>query len=321
MRQRSYSSDGIGSDTVLGDAGDDHVVAAADAADDTYDGGAGRDTLDYSAATESVTVDLGAGTAEGSQTGHDVIGGFENVIGGSGDDRISAGSTSVAMSGGAGNDALAGGAGNDTISDGAGRDTVSAGGGDDHVVAAADGASDSYDGGSGQDVLDYSTATFSVTVDVGAGYADGLDIGHDLIASFEEVITGSGDDHIVAGSASVVMTGGNGNDTFEFHSADQDQQTMTVRKITDFTVGDRIVAATYEISYAQEDGLEDALSDMFDDIYLSADGSKQPVRFRFEEVDSNALTFVDVHDRPDTDEFFTIELVGHHHLQFNVAVT
>ena len=77
-------------------------MAAADAADDTYDGGAGRDTLDYSAATESVTVDLGAGTAEGSETGHDVIAGFEKVIGGSGDDRISAGSTSVAMSGGAG---------------------------------------------------------------------------------------------------------------------------------------------------------------------------------------------------------------------------
>ena len=44
------------------------------------------------------------------------------------------------------------------------------------------------------------------------------------------------------------------------------------------------------------------------------------MRFRFEEVDSNELTFVDVHDRPDTDEFFTIELPGHHHLQFTVAV-
>jgi hypothetical protein len=44
------------------------------------------------------------------------------------------------------------------------------------------------------------------------------------------------------------------------------------------------------------------------------------VRFRFEEVDSNQLTLVDVHDRPDTGEFFTIELSGHHHLQFTVAV-
>ena len=99
-------SDGLGSDTVKGDAGDDHVVAAADAADDVYDGGAGRDTLDYSTATKSVTADLGAGTVEGSETGHDAIAGFEAIIGGSGDDRISAGSTAVAMSGGAGNDVL-----------------------------------------------------------------------------------------------------------------------------------------------------------------------------------------------------------------------
>ena len=52
----------------------------------------------------------------------------------------------------------------------------------------------------------------------------------------------------------VSMTGGDGNDTFEFHRPDDDQQAMTVRKITDFTVGDRIVAATYEISYLKEDG-------------------------------------------------------------------
>ncbi len=93
------------------------------------------------------------------------------------------------------------------------------------------------------DTLDYSTATLSVTIDLGRGTADGADIGHDLIAAFEEVIAGSGDDHIVAGSTSLSMTGGGGNDTFEFHRP-EDQPAMTVRKITDFTVGDRIVAAT-----------------------------------------------------------------------------
>jgi hypothetical protein len=31
---------------------------------------------------------------------------------------------------------------------------------------------------------------------------------------------------------------------------------------------------------------------------------------------------VDVHDRPDNDqEFFSIQLSGHHHLQFTVAVS
>ena len=295
-------------------------MAATDAADDVYDGGTGRDALDYSAAAMSVTADLGNGTADGVETGHDLIAGFEEVVGGSGHDHIIAGSTAVSMTGGAGNDALDGGAGNDVISDGTGCDTVCGGDGDDHVVAAADAADDSYDGGPGQDKLDYSTATFSVTVDLRGGPAEGLDIGHDLIAAFEEVIAGSGDDHIVAGSNSLSITGGDGNDTFEFQRSEGDQQAVIVRKITDFTVGDRIVAATYEISYLQEDGADGQLSDMFDNIYLSADGDNLPVRFRFEQIDSNDVTFIDVHDRPDTDDFYSIEVAGHHQLQFTVAL-
>jgi Ca2+-binding RTX toxin-like protein len=115
---------------------------------------------------------------------------------------------------------------------------------------------------------DYLTATFSITVDVGRGTADGLEIGHDLIAAFERSL-GSGDDHIFAGSSSVSMTGGDGNDTFEFQREEEDDQhAMTIRRITDFTVGDRIVAATYEISYLHDEGsAADQLSDMFDDIY------------------------------------------------------
>ena len=74
---------------------------------------------------------------------------------------------------------------------------------------------------------------------------------------------------------------GQGNDTFEFQRSEGDQPAVMVRKITDFTVGDRIVAATYEISYLQEEGAADHLSDMFSDIYLSADGDHhRPVRFR-----------------------------------------
>ncbi|MBR1123480.1 cadherin-like domain-containing protein [Bradyrhizobium lablabi] len=316
-------ADGAGSDTALGGAGNDHVLAAADAAADTYNGGADRDTIDYSAATESVRVDVGSGIAVGDDIGHDEIAEFEVVIGGSGDDAInaSAASTDVSMSGGAGNDALDGGAGNDTLSDGAGVDTVAAGDGDDHVVAAMDAANDSYDGGNGHDRLDYSTATLSVTVDLGRGTANGVEVGHDLIAAFEEVIAGSGNDHVVAGSTSVSMTGGDGDDTFEFHRKNDDHEAMTVRKITDFTVGDRIVAATFEISYSEDGDFDEAISDMFEDIYLSSTGGRRPVRFRFEETDNDKRTMVDIHDRPDTDEFFTIELSGHHNLQFTVAVS
>lgn len=317
-------ADGTGSDRAHGDAGDDYFIAALDEANDTYDGSDGLDTIDFSAARESVAIDLGNGTAEGREIGHDRVAGVETIIGGSGNDHVDAESMTadVTMSGGEGNDLLQGGAGNDSVSDGSGGDTVSVGGGNDHVVAAADVADDTYDGGTGEDTLDYSTATLSITVDLEEGIADGLDVGHDLIAAFEKIITGSGDDHIVAaGSNSISMTGGDGDDTFEFRRTGDDDQALTVRKITDFTVGDRIVAATYEISVLGEGGVDETISDMFEDVYLSTTGDKRPVRFRFEEKDSNKMTLVDVHDRPDTDEFFTIQVEGHHHLHFTVAVS
>jgi len=301
---------GSGNDIVFGGAGNDHLYGQD--GDDTIMGEEGDDFISGGPGADILAAGIGNDTVHG-----DI--GNDTIDGDIGDDNLDGGADDDVIMGRADNDRLSGGDGNDVLSDGPGQDTVHGGDDADHVVAEADAANDIYDGGDGQDTLDYSTATLSVTIDLGRGEADGIEIGHDLIAAFEKVITGSGDDHIVAGSTSLSMTGGGGNDTFEFHRP-EDQQAMTVRKITDFTVGDRIVAATYEISYLKEDGLEDTVSDMFDDIYLSASGGHRPVRFRFEEVDSNQRTLVDVHDRPDTDEFFTIELSGHHHLQFTVAV-
>ena len=60
---------------------------------------------------------------------------------------------------------------------------------------------------------------------------------------------------------------------------------------------------------------------MFEEIYLSAEGDQRPVRFRFEDLDSDKRTLIEVHDRPDADEFFTIEVVGHHQLQFTIVGT
>jgi Ca2+-binding RTX toxin-like protein len=302
---------GAGNDIVFGGVGNDHLYG--EDGDDTILGEEGDDFISGGPGADILVGDVGDDTLHGDGSNDTLDGGDgdDNLGGGAGDDMIIAA---------AGNDRLRGNDGNDVLSDGTGRDTVHGDTGDDYVVAAADAADDVYDGGDDQDTLDYSTATLSITVDVGSGTADGVDIGHDLIAAFEEIIAGSGDDHIVAGSASVSMTGGDGADTFEFQRAEDDRQTMTVRKITDFTVGDRIVAATYEISYLQEEGAADQLSDMFDDIYLVVDGDNRPVRFRFERIDNQDVTFVDVHDRPDPDDFYSIEVAGYHQLQFTVAV-
>ena len=105
---------GAGDDTVFGGAGDDLIVAEIGDGNDVYfgdegDGGTGIDTLDMSAATANVTVNLGSGalsngSASSSQTGNDTIWGIENVNTGSGNDTITASNAVNVMNGGAGDD-------------------------------------------------------------------------------------------------------------------------------------------------------------------------------------------------------------------------
>ena len=305
--------DGPGADLVRGGPGNDYVVAAADGAPDNYAGDAGHDTLDYSAARMRISVSLQQGTVDGEDIGHDTISGFEEIIGGSGDDDLSAGSDSVT---------IRGGPGADLVSDGSGEDVVDAGEGDDRVLAAMDGADDDYDGGAGVDTLDYSRATQRITVDLSQGTAQGLEIGRDLIANFERIIGGCGDDYFVAGASSSAFTGGAGNDTFAFQRRDDDDLPDVVRKITDFTVGDRIIAATYEIYSRDDHDVVDQVSDLFNDTYLDGEGDRRPVRFQFEKQDDNDVTIIEVHDRPDADhEFYAIEVFGHHQFQFTVSVS
>jgi Ca2+-binding RTX toxin-like protein len=105
---------GAGDDAVFGGAGDDLIVAEVGDGNDVYfgdegGGGNGIDTLDVSAATANVTVNLGSGalsngTASSSQTGNDTIWGIENVNTGSGNDTITASNAVNVMNGGAGND-------------------------------------------------------------------------------------------------------------------------------------------------------------------------------------------------------------------------
>lgn len=284
-----------GDDTIHGEAGDDHIS-----------GGDGNDVLLAGIGNDILEGDAGNDTLDGGE-------GNDNLQGGLGNDVLLAGS---------GDDAAFGGAGNDVISDGAGKDDVHGGNGDDYVVAAMDAVADIYSGDDGEDTLDYSSATMSITIDLGRGSAEGHEIGMDLIAGFERVIGGQGDDRIVAGSTSVTLTGGNGDDIFEFERSDDGHQSEIVRKITDFTVGDRIIAASYEIRYREGDDVSEAIEDLFEDIYLSGnEGQNRPVRFRFEKIGDDERTFVEVHDRPDSEEFFSIELYGHHNLSVVVGVS
>lgn len=100
---------GAGDDRVWAGAGDDTVIATLNDGNDVYYGEDGTDTLDYAATSANLTVDLGngfnqRGSVSGGTTGSDTFYGFENFIGGSGHDTITASSAVNVIDGGLGDD-------------------------------------------------------------------------------------------------------------------------------------------------------------------------------------------------------------------------
>jgi Ca2+-binding RTX toxin-like protein len=302
---------GTGNDIIFGGSGDDRLFG--EQGDDTINGEDGDDLISGGEGADVIFAGMGHDVIQGDD-------GKDTIDGGEGNDRISGGADRDIILAGSGDDTVYGDHGDDVISDGEGKDVVYGGEGNDYVLAAIDGVSDIYSGDSGEDTLDYSSATVSIRIDVGRGRAESFEIGRDLIAGFERIISGQGDDRLIAGSSSISMTGGDGNDIFQFDRPDDDHQPDLVRKITDFTVGDRIIAASYEIRYREGDDVSEAVGDLFDSIYLSDDRDR-PIRFRFEKLDNDDRTFIEVHDRPDSEEFYSIELSGHHKLEVVVGIS
>ncbi len=276
-----HLSGGGASDVVNGGDGDDVVTGDLDCVADSYDGGSGTDTLDYSAALMSVVVDLAAGSASGQEIGTDGISNFEIISTGEGDDLLR---------------------------DGDDADCFLAGKGDDTVAAAADAADDDFRGEDGFDTIDYSQAAHGVLIDLTTGKATGFDVGHDSIEGFEKIIGGSGDDVVRAGPVAIVVEGGAGSDTFEF-SVPASQSAEVVHQILDFMVGDRIDVSKYKIFEEVMDGL----GDRFEDIYgEKADSEPLPIRVRHEGTDDMSRTFIEVDMDKDQHYEMTINLTGHH---------
>ncbi|MBN7756650.1 cadherin-like domain-containing protein [Nitratireductor aquimarinus] len=296
-------ADGDGEDTLHGGAGDDVIVAAADGDDDVYHGGEGDDTLDYSATSEGVIVDLAAGTVFGSETGRDSVAGFEVVRGGSGDDDL-AGSSEA--------ETLYGYEGDDVLADGDGEDTLHGGVGDDIVMATADGDDDVYDGGAGCDTLDYSTTSKGVTVNLLTGTASGIEIGDDAISGFENVVGGAGDDHFITDSVPTILTGGDGENIFEFHQSTA--ATFSVmHEILDFKVGDRIRMSKYDLFEEVRDELEDQFEEIYGD---KREANNGPIRFSHDDTDDRRRTFVETDFDEDDIYEITVTLQGHHVMVF-----
>jgi Ca2+-binding RTX toxin-like protein len=132
---------GLGADVLAGGAGNDTFYEGAVNSDgDTFDGGAGLDTVDYSARVADVTVTIGAGANDGIATeSDDVSATVENVMGASGNfvNTLTGDGGDNELTGGAGADVLTGGAGNDILDGGsAGADTLACGAGEDIAYGA-----------------------------------------------------------------------------------------------------------------------------------------------------------------------------------------
>jgi hypothetical protein len=76
----------------------------AAAGDQTLAGGDGYDTLDYSDARHSITVNMVEGHATGQDIGTDIFSGIEHIVGGAGDDTFIVGQGMVTLDGRSGND-------------------------------------------------------------------------------------------------------------------------------------------------------------------------------------------------------------------------
>src|SRR5690606_33260281 len=105
----------------------------------------------------------------------------------------------------------------------------------------------------GFDTLDYSATTKGVMIDVNNGIAAGFEVGEDSFENFEAFVGGTGDDHFIAGGTDTQLTGGGGDDVFEFRtttgSTDTSVSAVSTNQhtIIDFNVGDRIRISKFDI--------------------------------------------------------------------------
>ncbi len=152
------------------------------------------------------------------------------------------GTGSAHVTTGSGDDFIVTDDGADEVHTGDGNDVVQTGGGDDAIIGGQGGGDDVYDGGTGSNAVSYPSATNPVTIDLNAidrsgqatpsgttigalltgagyaattavGYAEGVDIGTDVLINIDNATGGQGADTITGNANANVLSGGLGNDS------------------------------------------------------------------------------------------------------------
>ena len=243
-----------GNNGLFGRSGDDLLRGLSGA--DSLFGGVGLDDLDGGSGDDAVYGDAGADTAFGDAgddrirggSGHDFLGGRvgdDRLAGGSGDDSLyGAGGSDTAfgdlgqdrLEGLGGADRLYGGLGNDSLDGGSALDSLFGGSGSDRMVVGPGEAQDgeTYDGGSGTDVLTVHSAaaipaaaeflSIEYAVVYGTSAADSIAVAIPAGAVFlfgesggDDLRSGEGGDTVMAGSGDDVARGQAGDDRLVGH--------------------------------------------------------------------------------------------------------
>ncbi|WP_146038722.1 calcium-binding protein, partial [Paracoccus sp. SY] len=210
-----------GANTILGGAGADMLIATVDDVRDVFNGGAGIDTIDYSAYGSGLTIDLAVATAVVTGSGpaaltSDTVQGVENIIGGAGNDTFYGSNAVNSLSGGDGSDTISGNGGNDALFGGAGDDLLIGGLGVDQLT-----------GNGGDDIFVFATATASTVAasDIildfeGAGATGGDVIDVKGLAALPFTFIGT--DNFASGSSNQVRYIKQGGETFVLIDTDTD---------------------------------------------------------------------------------------------------
>ena len=235
------------------------------AGNDTLNGGAGFDTVDYSreGGTGNVYVNLGSGSfqvpsgptigahqAQDTYGNTDTLSSIEHVITGAGNDYVVGSAAAEIIETGAGNDTIYSGGGGDTLIGGAGNDTYYASA-SDTIVEQPNGGFDQVLTSDAAYTLPANVETLIGILSYGYGKADAVQslTGNDLDnvilggSGNDRIDGGGGNDFIIGGAGHDMGTGGPGNDTFSDTAANLDGDT-----ITDFSRGDKIVITDANLS-------------------------------------------------------------------------
>ena len=161
--------------------------------DDSFVGGDGFDTVDFTNSGSYVYVDLYSQVAlNDGFGGYDQLTSIERVVGSAYNDLLFASLAGSTLEGGAGDDSVYGGSGVDLLAGGLGNDAINGGGGDSDIVTFA---------GAGN----------AVVVDLESSLASGE--GDDTLTNIDDIIGSNFNDFLAGDTGANVIEGGSGNDT------------------------------------------------------------------------------------------------------------